>query len=84
MSILWTIIIGFCGGGDREILSSWQQVRAQGVYFNNAARDCWSFCGYIPRPGGRVVSSWRRRWVHWGNRWRDHSLGGVGDDRTSS
>jgi hypothetical protein len=83
MSILWTIIIGFVAGVI-EILSSWQQVRAQGVYFDNPAGDCWSLCSNIPWPSGRVVSSRPNRRFHRRNRWRDHSLGSVGDHRTSS
>src|SRR6516165_1117725 len=73
-----------CGRGDREVLSSWQQVRAYGVYFDYRAGDCWSFGSNIPWPGGRVVSSRRECRFHRRNRWRDHSPGSVGTDCTSS
>jgi hypothetical protein len=30
-----------------------------------------------------VVSSWRERGFHWSNRWRNHSTGSLGDNRSS-
>jgi hypothetical protein len=72
-----------CGRSDREAPSSWKQVRAFWIYRDYPARDCRSFCRNIPWPGGGVVSSWRERGFHWSNRWRNHSTGSVGDNRSS-
>jgi hypothetical protein len=72
-----------CGRSDREAPSSRKQVRAFWIYRDYPARDCRSFCRDIPRPGSGVVSSWRERGFHWSNRWRNHSTGSVGDNRSS-
>jgi len=83
MGIIWTIIIGFCGGGDREISSSWKTVRATGVYLDNPARHRGGFRRNIPWPSNRLVQSWRKRWAHRSSRRRNHSVSGVGPFRTS-
>jgi hypothetical protein len=55
MSILWTIIIGFAAGVIARFFHPGNKYEPTGVHFDHLARDCWSFCSNIRRPGDRVV-----------------------------
>jgi hypothetical protein len=57
--------------------------RAFRVYQDHRTRDCGSLRCNVPWSGGRLVQSWRKCWLHRGNRWHNYNLGSVGNYRTS-
>jgi uncharacterized membrane protein YeaQ/YmgE (transglycosylase-associated protein family) len=74
MSILWTIIIGFVAGVIARFLHPGNKYEPKGLILT-------TLLGIV---GAFVATYLGQRWFHWGNRWRDHSPGSVGANRTSS